>query len=68
MGLECVHDADRCHVQVVDITLASIENVSPVGYEAQELVKKLDQGVDMYFSGTFETPFDALVWAQERVR
>ena len=54
--------------EVADITLASIENVSPVGYEAQELIKKLDQGVDMYFSGTFETPFDALVWAQERAQ
>ena len=54
--------------EVADITLASIENVSPVGYEAQELFKKLDQGVDMYFSGTFETPQEALVWAQEQAR
>ena len=54
--------------EIADITLASIEKVSPVGYETQELIKKLDQGVDMYFSGTFETPREALVWAQERAR
>ena len=45
-----------------------MEQVVPVGYEAQELIKKLDQGVDMYFGGTFQTPGEALVWAQERVR
>ena len=54
--------------EVADITLASMGKVSPVGYEAQELITKLDQGVDMYFSGTFGTPQEALVWAQERAR
>jgi ABC-type glycerol-3-phosphate transport system substrate-binding protein len=54
--------------EVADITLASMAKVSPVGYETQRLIKKLDQGVDMYFSGTFETPREALVWAQERAR
>jgi multiple sugar transport system substrate-binding protein len=55
-------------LEVADIARASIEKASPVGYETQGLIKKLDQGVDMYFSGTFETPREALVWAQERVR
>jgi ABC-type glycerol-3-phosphate transport system substrate-binding protein len=54
--------------EIADIALDSIEKVSPVGYGAQELITKLDQGVDMYFSGTFATPQEALVWAQKRVR
>jgi hypothetical protein len=54
--------------KVAAVTLASMEKVSPVGYETQRLIERLDQGVDMYFSGTFETPQEALVWAQERVR
>lgn len=53
--------------EIAAVTMASMEKVSPVGYETQRLIERLDQGVDMYF-GTFETPREALVWAQERVR